>query len=376
VIFRSIMDPSLLGNRGGPRDNSTMNYDPAKDHSPLVAITLGDPAGIGPEIIARGWSQFADDATFRYAVFGGADYLRRAVAWCGLDSAVIEVDGPDQVIGADASSIVCVRNAAAVFPLALPGQLSGEAGKAAVDSINAAIDATLGGAAAAIVTAPINKEAIHAAGCPFPGHTELLAARCGSSDFAMMLYIPAGQDVGAEAGLGVVHTTLHQSVRSALDDLTTGRILSRIKLAHQFASGWLRSSGRSRPARIAVAALNPHAGENGLFGDEESAIIRPAVDRARALGIECSGPHSCDTLMGRAAQGEFDMVVAMLHDQGHIALKLLGMHKSVNVTLGLPVIRTSVAHGTAFEIAGRGIADCASLLKAIDVAKQLVRQRP
>ena len=233
----------------------------------------------------------------------------------------------------------------------------------------------LDGRIEAIVTAPISKAAIHAAGRMFPGHTEILASRCDVQDFAMMLYIPSGQEVGGEIGLGVVHTTLHQSLRSALDDLSTEGIRDKIGLASAFARSLLCARGIERVPRIGVAALNPHAGEDGLFGDEEATTIVPAVHQAIGDGIQCSGPHPCDTLMARAAAGEFDMVVAMFHDQGHIALKLLGMHKSVNVTLGLPIIRTSVAHGTAFDIAGSGTADPGSLIRAVGVAAQLARVR-
>ncbi len=364
-----------LGNPREPRNNSTMNTHNTKDHKPLLAITMGDPAGIGPEIIVRGWRRFAHDADCRYVVFGSVTCMRRAAQAMTLKLDVVEVDHPAEAAAIDSSAVVCVECCDPEVEFVLPGAIDSVAGKAAVDSINAAITATLDGFTDGIVTAPINKAAINQAGCDFPGHTELLAQRCGVTEFAMMLYIPEGQDVGGEIGLGVVHTTLHQSLRSAIDDLSSEGILSKIKLAQDFASDLLSYLGISRPPRIAVAALNPHAGEGGLFGDEETRIIQPAIDQGRALGFQCTGPHSCDTLMGRAASGEFDMVVAMIHDQGHIALKLLGMHKAVNVTLGLPIVRTSVAHGTAFEIAGKGTADCTSLTRAVEVAKRLLLQK-
>ncbi len=347
--------------------------DPSE--TPLIAITMGDPAGIGPEIIARGWTQFSTPKHFRYVVFGRPVQLRRAAGALNLDLPVIEVKDTAQARSVDGRGMVCIPTGSPAADRVRPGRIEPDAGDAAFAFIEAAIAATLAGDADGIVTAPINKMAIRMAGHDFPGHTEILADRCGSGNFAMMLYIPAGQQVGGEIGLGVVHTTLHQSLRSALNELSTDRILDKIKLASDFAAGSLLQAGLRRQPRIAVAAVNPHAGEQGLFGDEESKLIQPAVEKARALGLSCQGPFACDSLMSRAAAGEFDVVVAMYHDQGHIALKLLGMHMAVNVTLGLPIVRTSVAHGTAFEIAGTGQADGSSLIRAIDVAQTLIRQR-
>ncbi|MGI9517916.1 MAG: 4-hydroxythreonine-4-phosphate dehydrogenase PdxA [Pirellulaceae bacterium] len=340
----------------------------------LIAITMGDPAGIGPEIIAKAWSQMALDDEHRFVVVGCGNCLRRAIRQLGLDLDVSDVDSPEHAREVNSTAIPCYSTGPAQAADVVPGEIDAVAGRAAFEYLSAAIEATRAGQTDAIVTCPIHKTAMLQAGYNMPGHTEILAERCGVSDFAMMLYIPAGQQVGAEIGLGVVHTTLHQSLRSALDELSASGILSKIKLAHEFASASLQQLGMVRRPRIAVAALNPHAGEAGHFGKEEIEIIAPAVELARNLDIDCRGPLPCDTLMGRAVAGEFDMVVAMYHDQGHIALKLLGMHKAVNVTLGLPIIRTSVAHGTAFEIAGTGNADCTSLLRAIDVAKRLVDQ--
>lgn len=338
---------------------------------------MGDPAGIGPEIIVKAWRKLAANSEFRFVVFGRRAWLQHEVAQVNPGLEIQLLANIDEVQTLDPKQTVsvmeCGRDAA---DSAAVGQVSAAAGQAAFDFLESAIAATLTGTTDAIVTLPINKEAIRLAGHEFPGHTEILADRCGVQNFAMMLYVPEGQDAGAEIGIGVVHTTLHQSLRSALDDMSTEEILAKCRLAHDFATASLAQLGINRAARIAVAALNPHAGENGLFGDEEARIISPAVAQARAAGIECYGPISCDTLMGRAVSGEFDMVVAMFHDQGHIALKLLGMHKAVNVTLGLPIVRTSVAHGTAFEIAGTGQADHTSLLKAVAVAKRLVRQKP
>lgn len=339
----------------------------------MIAVTTGDPAGIGPEIIVRGWREFALASDCRFLVFGNPLYLEREAKQLPAPVEIIAISSVGDVHDVPRDAIPCIPTG---FPdpddLAEYGVVSDLAGREALESIEVSIASALRGEVSAIVTPPISKKAIHLAGSPFPGHTELFAARWNVPDFAMMLYIPAGEGVGGDIGTGVVHATLHQSLRSAIDALSTGRILACTRLARDFAQRILGRCGIDRAPRIAVAALNPHAGEDGLFGDEESKIIAPAVRLARNEGIVCAGPISCDTLMGRAAQGEFDLVVAMYHDQGHIALKLLGMHKAVNVTLGLPVIRTSVAHGTAFEIAGRGIADPSSMIRAANVAKALV----
>ena len=211
---------------------------------------------------------------------------------------------------------------------------------------------------------------MHAAGHFYPGHTELLAEMCGVREFAMMLYLPPSDLVRGPAGLGVAHVTLHQSMRSIFDALTPAAIESKCRLAHDV----MRRLGVHEP-RVAVCALNPHAGEDGLFGDEERTIIAPAVAEARRAGLNVAGPFPTDTLMMRARDGEFDAVVAMYHDQGHIALKLLGMHSAVNITLGLPIVRTSVAHGTAFDRAWQGTARGEGMVAAIVTAAKLAQNR-
>jgi 4-hydroxythreonine-4-phosphate dehydrogenase len=216
----------------------------------------------------------------------------------------------------------------------------------------------------------LNKAALWEAGHHYPGHTELLAELCGVRDFAMMLYLPPDAELAAAAGLGVVHVTLHMALREALAAISTPAIAAKIRLADQI----MRTLKGTQPS-IGVAAVNPHAGEGGLFGDEESRLIEPAVAAARAAGINVVGPLPADTLMVRAAAGDFDAVVAMYHDQGHIALKLLGMHRAVNVTLGLPIVRTSVAHGTAFDLAWQKKANTSSMLEAVCVAAQLAGAR-
>jgi 4-hydroxythreonine-4-phosphate dehydrogenase len=208
------------------------------------------------------------------------------------------------------------------------------------------------------------------AGCRFPGHTELIATRCGVENFAMMLYLGPSADLKGEHGLAVVHVTLHTAMRTIFDIITQENVLAKIHLANDF---MLKMKGQ--PPAVGVCSLNPHAGEQGLFGQEELNIIAPTVMLACEEGINVSGPFPADTIMLRARDGEFDAVVAMFHDQGHIALKLLGMHQAVNITLGLPIIRTSVAHGTAFDIAWQGKANPTSLIEACRVAGVLANQK-
>jgi 4-hydroxythreonine-4-phosphate dehydrogenase len=239
-----------------------------------------------------------------------------------------------------------------------PGQVNAAAGQAAYDYLCAAIDWTREGVADGIVTAPLHKEGLRAAGLHYPGHTEILAKRTGARQFAMLLSVPC---------LTVAHVTLHMALRDVFAHLTTEAIVEKIRLLN----GVLRRLENISRPRIGVAALNPHASDGGLFGDEEARIIGPAVEDARGDGIDATGPWPSDTLFTRARKGEFDGVVAMYHDQGHIALKLLGGMKVVNISAGLPLVRTSVAHGTAYDIAGRGIADATSLIEAARVAARL-----
>jgi 4-hydroxythreonine-4-phosphate dehydrogenase len=250
------------------------------------------------------------------------------------------------------------------------GEVDGRCGEAAYQCLVTAAQAAINGTIDGITTAPLNKAALHAAGRKYPGHTEILGEVCGVDEFGMMLYLPAGDIVRAPNGLGVVHTTLHTSIRSVPGLLTTDAIASHIRLMHDF----MRRVGASKP-RVAVCALNPHAGEDGLFGDEEARIIRPAVEACRTAGIEATGPLPADTLLRRAVNGEFDGVVAMYHDQGHIALKLIGFDRAVNITLGLPIVRTSPSHGTAFDIAWQGRASAEGMIEAIRMAAILAGSR-
>ncbi|MGH3588826.1 MAG: 4-hydroxythreonine-4-phosphate dehydrogenase PdxA, partial [Pseudonocardia sp.] len=241
------------------------------------------------------------------------------------------------------------------------GTLSAEAGKIAFDGVARAVELALAGDIDGIVTAPLNKEAIALAGHPYPGHTEILAELTGTRDFAMML---------TALKLRVVHVTTHVGIRTMLEKVTTERVLTTIRLADRA----LRDMGFERPS-VGVAGLNPHAGEGGLFGDEEPRVITPAIEKACAEGIDASGPWPADTLFGRAVAGDFDVAIAMYHDQGHIAVKVLGFETGVNATIGLPIVRTSVDHGTAFDIAGTGTASADSLVEAVTVGASMAAAR-
>lgn len=326
---------------------------------------MGDPAGIGPEVVTAAWPDPRIHEWCTPLVVGDPRTLRRAAALRGGALDVVTIDDPSQAHPAP-TTLPCLNVIDPATPEAPPGQLSSLGGEAAYRSLIAGARLALAGKVDAITTAPLNKAALHAAGHDYPGHTELLAELCGVRDFAMMLYLAPGERVRGPAGLGVIHVTLHVSLAEALRRLNTPEILRTIRLTHRT----FHAIKQEKP-RIVVCALNPHAGEEGLFGREEHDLIRPAVHRASAEGIDVVGPLPADTALVRAADGEFDAVVAMYHDQGHIALKLLGMHRAVNVTLGLPIVRTSVAHGTAFDLAWQGKAEHRGLIEALRVAAQL-----
>lgn len=336
---------------------------------------MGDPAGIGPETIVGSWEAPVLQASCRRVVIGRVEVLKRAVELLGRPLSVQRVTQLSHV-GADPLLIPVWEVGSSEADQVAPGEVSAAAGRAARDALLEATELALGGAVDAIVTAPLNKESLQAAGVPHPGHTELLADRCRAANVAMMLYLPPGRgQVHGPIGLGVIHVTLHTALRNVFSELSPERIVERCQLASDFAQRLLSARKLNRSARIGVAALNPHGGENGLFGREEIELIGPAVRTAQAAGFPVSGPWPCDTLMHRAAAGEFDAVVAMYHDQGHIALKLLGLHDAVNVTLGLPIIRTSVAHGTAFDIAWQGQANPHSMIQATLTALELAATR-
>lgn len=250
-----------------------------------------------------------------------------------------------------------------------PGTIDARSGESAYRSLIRATDAAMQRRVEAICTLPLNKEALHAAGIKEPGHTEILARRCGVERFAMMLYL--GPPTGSEVGLGVIHVTLHVPLRRVFELITPEAVAESIALADQ----GMRPFTGDRAPRIGVAALNPHASEHGLFGDEEARLIAPGVELAYRRGLRASGPIAADTLFRQGVEGRFDAIVAMFHDQGHIALKTLDFDRAVNVTLGLPIVRTSVAHGTAYDIVGTGAARPDSLFEAVRVAALMARYR-
>ncbi|WP_435009206.1 4-hydroxythreonine-4-phosphate dehydrogenase PdxA [Tundrisphaera lichenicola] len=336
------------------------------DERPLVALTMGDVAGVGPEVIARAWAGEALRGLARPFVVGDPETLRRAVSLLGTGAEVRAIARPEE---SDPSGLVipCLPSTNQDLSGVRPGVVDPRAGRAAADFLIGAVDLAMAGRIDAIVTLPLQKESLHAAGVPHPGHTEILAERCGAAEHAMMLYLAAPEG-SRRPGLGVIHATLHVALRRVFDLLTVESVEAKIRLADEA----LRPLTGGRPPRVAVAGLNPHAGENGLFGIEEQAIIGPAVDRARASGIDVEGPIAADTLFARALGGEYDAVVAMYHDQGHVAIKTVGFDRAVNVTLGLPIVRTSVAHGTAFDIAWQGKAEINSLIEAVRVASRIV----
>ena len=332
---------------------------------PLL-VTMGDAAGIGPEIIARAVAAGElDDAV----VVGDAGVLRRAAAACGLLLPVATLAHPsDRARCPTGVLAVCAPDALEPGLGALPfGAVDARAGAAAARCIEQAVAWMRAGAGRAIVTAPIHKEALAAAGVPYPGHTEMLQALAAAPGTEP----PPVRMMLANDELRVVLVTIHLSLRRAIDALSTQGIVDTLAITH--AAG--QRFGLAAP-RIAVAGLNPHAGEGGLFGSEEIELIAPAIARARATGIDASGPFAPDTVFMRARDtaakaGEFDFVVAMTHDHGLIPVKYLGVEQGVNVTLGLPFVRTSPDHGTAFDIAGRGVADPASLVAALRMARRL-----
>lgn len=340
-----------------------------RDDRPLVALTMGDVAGIGPEVIARAWGDSPLRALARPFVVGSRAVMERALACVGGGATVQEIKQPEDA--EPSPRVIPCLEATELDVADVPhGHVDPRAGRAAYDFVITAIDLALQRRVDAVTTLPLNKEALRAGGIVHPGHTEILAERCGVSRHAMMLYIgpPAG---AGSSGLGVVHVTLHVPLRRVFDLLTGEAIEAKIHLADQA----LRPLIGGRAPRVAVGALNPHAGEGGLFGDEEIRIIAPAVARAQAAGVDVTGPIASDTLFGRALSGEFDAVVAMYHDQGHIALKTIGFDRAVNITLGLPIVRTSVAHGTAYDIAWKGRAETSSLIESVRVAARIVSGR-
>jgi len=322
---------------------------------PRIAVTLGDPAGIGPEVIVKG--QAAARAFAGLVVVGDAACLRAAAERWAPGLHLQPVSRLDHVRWDDAS--LPVLDLANVPAGLVPGRPSPESGRAAVEAIRAAVDLALRQEVDAITTAPISKEAIHLAGFPYPGHTEMLADLTHTKQVALML---------AGGSLRVVLATTHVPLAEVHALITPDRVLNTLRLTHR----WLTQFGIARP-RLAVTGLNPHCGDGGIFGEEEIRAVLPAVEAARREGMDVSGPHSADALFGRLHILKPDAVVTMYHDQGMIPIKMASMGHAVNITLGLPIIRTSVDHGTAYDIAGQGLAEAGSFIEAVRVAAGLAR---
>jgi 4-hydroxythreonine-4-phosphate dehydrogenase len=312
-----------------------------------IAITIGDPAGIGPEIILKALadpevSQLAD-----WVVVGDQIILDRAAATCNIDRTKLSFTLRSANIFKTDESI-------------RPGELSASAGAAAAEYVRIATEMCLQKQVAAMVTAPLNKEAVTLTGRSFSGHTEYIAELCGARESRMLLAGPR---------LNVVHVSTHTSLRNACN-LTVERIFRTIELGHEA----ICLLGHTQP-RIVVCGLNPHAGEHGLFGTEDADIIAPAIRQACECGIPCDGPAAPDTVFLQASRGKYDLVVAMYHDQGHIPMKLLDFDDTVNVSIGIPIVRTSVDHGTAFDIAGKNLANPKNMKAAIRLAVAMATNR-
>lgn len=325
---------------------------------PVLGITMGDAAGIGAEIIVK---SLADKHLYEIAqpvVIGDKKMMQRALDLLQSPLKINVVTNLDNLNAKYGTiDLVDLDNVPADLPYS---QVDPRAGKAAYEYVEKAVQYAMANKIQAVVTAPLNKESLHAGGKMFPGHTEILAQLSGTKDYSMML---------VSEKLRVIHVTTHVQLRKACDLVKKERVLTVIKLADENA----KMLGFKQP-RVAVAGLNPHSGENGMFGDEDRKEIVPAVEAAKQLGINASGPVPPDTVFHRAANlNEFDIVVVMYHDQGHIPIKLLGFDTGVNVTVGLPFIRTSVDHGTAFPIAGKGIADSKSMTESLYLAAQMAQ---
>jgi 4-hydroxythreonine-4-phosphate dehydrogenase len=321
---------------------------------PLLAVTLGDPAGIGPEIAARTLADPTATEASAGVAFGDAAVLRRAIQVCGLD---VDVNAITSIADAKfAPGTIEVFDVGVAGGDLEWGKVSAVAGRSAVAAIEAATRAALTGEVDGVVTAPINKEAIWAAGSKHLGHTEMLGDLTKAQWSDTMFVV---------RGLKIFFTTRHMALRKALDQLSEELVLASIRRAVEA----LRVFGHDEP-RLAVAAVNPHGGENGNFGNEEIGILRPAVEKAVAEGLDVSGPVPADSVFHQGLQGRYDGVLSHFHDQGHIAAKTFDFDSTVSVTIGLPILRTSVDHGTAFDIAGTGQASHATMVAAFQAAAQ------
>lgn len=327
---------------------------------PVIAITMGDPAGIGPEVIAKALAHKEVYEKCLPLVVGDVKRMETAVRITKSALAVEPINNPAE-LKADRTKLYCL-GVTALSPDLQFGKLAAEGGEAAYQYVKKAAELAMAREIDAICTAPLNKEALHAAGHKFPGHTELLASLTHTPEVSMLLVTPK---------LRVVHVTTHIGLLDAVAKIEPGLVERTIRRGNTA----MREAGIKQP-RIGVCGINPHAGENGLFGrGEEEEKIAPAVAACRHDGIDVEGPLPADTLFYRAIRGDFDLVVAMYHDQGHGPIKVLGIETGVNVTLGLPVVRTSVDHGTAFDIAGTGRADERSMMEALFQAANLAKAR-
>ena len=314
---------------------------------PKIAITVGDPAGVGPEITLKALAAPQMSGLAEWIVVGDKVALESAAAASSIDLSALKFTHIE----------AGVLDAAANFR---PGQLRAEYGRAAVEYVRIAVEMCLTGEAEAMVTAPLNKEAVSLSGRHFSGHTEYIAELCGATESRMLL---------VSDRLATIHVSTHIPLEQACK-LEQRRIVRTIELGAQAMRLKLQ-----REPRIAVCGLNPHAGEHNLFGTQDSEIIAPAVAEARGLGFDCTGPHSPDAVFIRGVRGDFDLIVAMYHDQGHIPMKLIDFEKTVNVSLGIPIIRTSVDHGTAFDIAGQNKADARNMQAAMLLALRMAQGR-
>ena len=331
-----------------------------------LAVTMGDPAGIGPEIVAQAFAQHPDLVRGCFVV-GDVACMRRGAAAVGPAAGlpVLAIASPDEALAAPPRCLPVLQAGPAADPLPAWGQVSAQAGRMAADAVLWAARAALRREVAAVVTAPLHKEALAAAGVPYPGHTELLQAEAAAHAGVPLARMPVRMML-ANDELRTVLVSIHVALRDAIAAVTHEQVLQTLQITDRALAAAL-----GRRPRIAVAGLNPHAGEGGLFGREEIEAIAPAIADARGDGLQVHGPFAPDTVFMRARRGEFDVVLAMYHDQGLIPVKYLGVEKGVNVTLGLPLVRTSPDHGTAFDIAGTGRADPASLVEALRMARRL-----
>ena len=309
-------------------------------YRPTIALTMGDPAGIGPEVVVQAASDPELAALARWIVVGDAAILEMAQRVTGI---ALQAEVHDAQALSDIGEFAF-------------GRLDARCGIAAVEYVRIATEMCLRGEAGAMVTAPLNKEAVTLSGRPFTGHTEYIAELCGATESRMLL---------SSERLSTIHVTTHVSLRTACES-TSARVLRTIELGNDA----MKLLGFPEP-RIAVCGLNPHAGEHGLFGDEDLHVIVPAIEAARSSGIRVTGPVAPDTVFLQAVRGAYDLVVAMYHDQGHIPMKLIDFEGTVNISLGIPIIRTSVDHGTAFDIAGKNRADARSMKQAMRVAARM-----